>query len=181
MNNINGGDVRFMNIAKALGIIAIVIGHSGSPLQKYVYLYHLSLFYFISGYFFRDEYVQAPLTLIKKRVKTLYLPYISYQIPFLLLHNIFLQIGIYSYSYTYIYTRSDFFENAIKIMAFSSDELLTSLLWFLCSLFFVNILYCIIRLVGTYIRERERFSRSLLYFSYSHSASAPGIKITITS
>ena len=91
-------EVRYTTIAKALGIIAVVIGHSGSPLRPYLYLYHLALFYFVSGYFYRDEYANSPLLLIKKRIKTLYVPYVAYQLVFLSLHNVFMQFQIYTHS-----------------------------------------------------------------------------------
>lgn len=159
MDKLTGSEVRFMSIAKALGIIAVVVGHSGSPLKPYVYLYHLALFYFISGYFFRDEYVHALFTLIKKRVKSLYLPYIFYQFLFLLLHNVLLQISIYSYRDNYLYTWQDFSKNAFKILIFLGDsEQLPSMLWFLSSLFFVNILFYIIRFGSTYFGKRESFT-----------------------
>ncbi len=167
------GDVRFMDIAKAFGIIAIVVGHSDSPLKPYVYLYHLALFYFISGYFFRDEYIQAPFTFIKKRMKSLYLPYISYQLPFLLLHNLLLQIGIYSYLYDHSYTLREFFTNAIQIMTFlGSNEQLLQPLWFLFSLFFVALLFLTIRIAGTYLGKREWFTFIAVLFLFSFGIGA---------
>ena len=42
-------DRMFWNIVKAIGIISIVIGHSCEHLVKFVYFYHLAIFFFIGG------------------------------------------------------------------------------------------------------------------------------------
>lgn len=41
-----------MNIMKALGIVAVVLGHTAFPYMRIVYSYHMALFFFIAGYFF---------------------------------------------------------------------------------------------------------------------------------
>ena len=53
------GHNRQISIAKAIGIILMVTGHSGCPeyLHDFIYLFHMPLFYFLSAYFFRDEKV----------------------------------------------------------------------------------------------------------------------------
>jgi fucose 4-O-acetylase-like acetyltransferase len=56
-----------MNIAKAIGIMAVVIGHSNSPIDNFIYLWHMPLFFFISGYFYKDNYTFNIKLLIKKR------------------------------------------------------------------------------------------------------------------
>ena len=50
--------IDYMDILKALAIIAVVIGHCDSPhpLYNFIYLYHMPLFFFISGYFYKNEY-----------------------------------------------------------------------------------------------------------------------------
>lgn len=47
-----------ISIAKALGIILMVVGHSGCPeiLARFIYLFHMPLFFFCSGYFFTPPY-----------------------------------------------------------------------------------------------------------------------------
>ena len=50
-------DRKFWNIMKGIGIICVVVGHSGSWLTPYVYMFHMVLFVFISGYLFNERYV----------------------------------------------------------------------------------------------------------------------------
>jgi acyltransferase len=46
-------------IAKALGIILVVIGHSTynagyqDEVKKFIYMFHMPLFFILSGYFFK--------------------------------------------------------------------------------------------------------------------------------
>lgn len=41
---------------KAIGIILMVMGHSGSPITLWIYLFHMSLFFIISGYCIKEYY-----------------------------------------------------------------------------------------------------------------------------
>ena len=41
----------YWDIVKGWGIIAIVLGHTGYFAGAFVYLFHLALFFFITGYF----------------------------------------------------------------------------------------------------------------------------------
>ena len=64
---------NYITIAKALGIIFMVIGHShiNEYVRSFVYLFHMPLFFFCSGYFFRTE---EPLFIaLKKRFNRLYI------------------------------------------------------------------------------------------------------------
>ena len=46
-----------LSILKGFGIILMVVGHSGAPdlLHDFVYLFHMALFYYASGYFFKPD------------------------------------------------------------------------------------------------------------------------------
>ena len=44
--------ISYMDIAKALGIILVVIGHADSKFSNIIFLFHMQLFFFISGYFY---------------------------------------------------------------------------------------------------------------------------------
>ena len=84
-----------MNIIKALAIIAMVVGHSRGPWVANVYLYHMALFIFVSGYFYNEKYSENPKELIIKRFKSLYIPFLKFNFfilifKILILENIFL-------------------------------------------------------------------------------------------
>ena len=47
-----------IDIIKALGIIGMVMGHSGSPITKVIYLFHMAVFFMVTGYLWNgDKYV----------------------------------------------------------------------------------------------------------------------------
>lgn len=67
-------------ILSALAIIMIVAGHIGYDILTVgglfpYYSFHVQLFLFISGYFYREEEEEHPLLYIKKKAKRLLLPY----------------------------------------------------------------------------------------------------------
>lgn len=62
-----------IDIARGIAIICIVLGHLGNPtINRFVYTFHVPIFYLISGYFFREEKLQNS---IRRRAKSLLLPY----------------------------------------------------------------------------------------------------------
>lgn len=137
--------ITYINIAKALGIILVVIGHSISPVNRLIYLFHMPLFFFISGYLYRDSYSLEPIELGIKRLKSLYFPYIKYQLFFLVLHNIFFELNIYNKEINKIkpYSMKELLIHIHNILTFHGSELMGAALWFLPALFMVNVLFCL--------------------------------------
>lgn len=121
-----------MDILKALAIIAVVIGHSGSPspIYNFIYLYHMPLFFFISGYFYKNEYSNDISLLIKKRIKSLYIPFVAYEVLFLSLHNMFFNLNIYNNvvgfkdSVEHLYSLQDMIDAFRSILFFQGTETL---------------------------------------------------------
>ena len=73
-------DCNSITIAKAIGIILMVAGHSGCPqmLSKLIYLFHMPLFFFCLGVFFwkLNNYSDA-LTILGKRMKGVYITFVE--------------------------------------------------------------------------------------------------------
>lgn len=139
--------INYMDILKGLAIIAVVMGHCGAIGSQIIYLFHIPLFFFISGYFYKEIYSNSSFDLFGKRIKTLYLPFIKYEIIFLLIHNIFYRIGFYNLNANVAvkaYTISDIIKNIIHILMFDGTELLLSPFWFISALFIVTMIFCLI-------------------------------------
>lgn len=66
-----------INVLKALAIMIIVSGHLEFSLIPFFppYSYHMALFFFISGYLFKEEYLDKVQDFIVKRTKSLLAPY----------------------------------------------------------------------------------------------------------
>jgi fucose 4-O-acetylase-like acetyltransferase len=142
---------RYWDILKGLGIIAVVVGHSGSPLVPFVYMYHIALFFFISGHFYNDVYSSDPSLLVAKRVKSLYWPFVSYGLVVLALHNLLLSVNMLSsvaepgIISTRAYGIIDTLRMGEEIVTLRNTEQLLGAMWFLPSLLVTNVLFCIIR------------------------------------
>ncbi len=69
-----------VNVLKALAIMIIVSGHLEFSLIPMFppYSFHLALFFFISGYLFKEKYLDSVQEFIVKKVKSLLVPYYLY-------------------------------------------------------------------------------------------------------
>ena len=74
-----------VNVLKALAILLVVSGHlEFSLLGMFTpYSFQLALFFFISGYLFKDKYLDDVFTFIKRRVRSLLVPYFLYNVFYL--------------------------------------------------------------------------------------------------
>lgn len=148
---------RSIDIVKGIGIILMVVGHSGCPkwLHDFIYAFHMPLFFICSGYFYKPiTTIEGLFTFWKKRFKGLYLPYIKWSILFLLLHNVFYRLNIYSDSYGYLGSTSSLYDFKdvvvrLKDILFSMEghEELLGGFWFLRVLLFASLGYSIIDLL----------------------------------
>lgn len=139
-----------IDILKAIGIILVVIGHSGFCGWGYnfIYSFHMPLFFIASGYFFNAKYLDNKKMYIKKKIQDLYIPFVKYSIIFLLLHNLFIDIGLLSESYGYLnavshyYDYKDIIRKTLNIvLRMSPSEYVLGAFWFLRSLFVGLILF----------------------------------------
>ncbi len=49
---------KTLDVLKGIGIILMVVGHSGSRLANFIYLFHMALFFMASGYVWNDKKVK---------------------------------------------------------------------------------------------------------------------------
>jgi len=119
-------------------------------------LFHMPLFFFLSGYLYQDKYSTEPFTFIKNRIKSLYVPFVKYSLLFLLLHNLFVKLNIYSEPNFYTLTR--FLREVFNIITFGGTEKLLGIFWFITALYWVNVIYCFIRYFTSKIpKSRNEF------------------------
>lgn len=74
-------------ILSALAIMMIVAGHAGYDILTVggmfpYYSFHVPLFMFISGYFYREEEEEQPRLYLKKKVKRLLVPYLIWNVVY---------------------------------------------------------------------------------------------------
>ena len=138
----------------------MVIGHSGCPeiLNRFLYSFHMPLFFICSGYFFREIYDKKSLNIFcQKRIKGLYVPYIKWSLFFIILHNTFLHLNIYNdLSNSTVYTFHDVIKQIAKALLMTDYELLIRPFWFIKELLFASLLVAIISLFRNHYFPRVR-------------------------
>jgi acyltransferase len=154
----------WIDTLKGIGIILVVIGHLSANkydnLVRYIYSFHMPLFFFISGYLFNlNKYREVPLKFLQKKVKTLLLPYLTFTVisyDFYMICDFLLRVyqpAIYNEN---ILGKGIYF-NLINIFL-TQKELINTPLWFLLCLFTVEILFYLIS------RKYYKSQNNILYF-----------------
>ena len=78
---------KSIDIAKGIGIILVVYGHMNCPIKNEIYLFHMPLFFFLSGYFFSAKDTIKPF--LKKKIKAILFPAIFFYIlSFFIIYSI---------------------------------------------------------------------------------------------
>jgi len=131
-------------IAKAIGIILMVLCHTwfSVPIEKWVLMFHMPLFYFFSGYCMSwNSLNEGFFIFLKKRIKGLYLPWLKWGLVFLIFHNFFYEIHIYDGVYGYngvpshLYSIKEILGKALRIiLIMTENEQLLGGYWFLRTL-----------------------------------------------
>lgn len=131
-----------VTIAKAIAIILMVMGHSGCPgsINHYLGMIIMPLFFFMSGYCFKEIYLEAPKEYIQKRIKGVYWPYIKWGIFFLLITNLLVSSQILPESERISNSQ---YPPIIGNILFSMKGVNSMLggYWFLNSLFFGSLIF----------------------------------------
>ena len=160
-----------LDILKGIGIILMVIGHSGCPqwIHNVIYSFHMPLFFIASGWFFNEESLDYKKNYTQKKFKGLYLPYLKWSIIFLLLHDVFFFLGIINSSYGYKgtvekwYDVNDLFSHFVNITFRMTDyDGLIGTYWFMRSLFIGSLLFCFGSSIMRRITKRNTFASILI-------------------
>lgn len=125
-----------ISIAKAIGIILMVVGHvydKESWGVHFIYMFHMPLFFVLSGYFFKaPQNFKELLMFTKKKLIGLYLPYLLWSILFVFLHNVLLEFGVGEDTYGW---NTTFVCVCRSALTFVTTERILVGFWFLKALF----------------------------------------------
>ena len=80
-----------VDIAKGVGILFVVIGHCHIPIEKEIFVFHLPVFFFIAGFFFRMESYKE---FAWKKFRTLLVPAAFFYLLGLVINNSSLKFEI---------------------------------------------------------------------------------------
>ena len=139
-----------VSFAKGICIMLMVLGHTFFSAYGYalIYMFHMPLFFFISGYCFRDNHLEDFWNYAQKRFRKIYIPFVKYCLIFLLLHNVFFHLNIYNDVFGFegdvsqLYGVSDYVKKTFLIFfCLSGNEQLLGGYWFLHTMFFASFIF----------------------------------------
>lgn len=173
-----------MDIVKGIGIILIILGHSSFPYTHFLYLFHLAIFFIVSGYFFKEDYVKDKECLKKfivNKIKRLYLPFVIGNIICVLLNNFFIDINFYNNVTHSYYTIKELPINILKVILFRGHTEMLGATWFLPILFIITVVYAIIEYLMNKYQNKNRnivqLTISIIFLVVGYYFSIKNIKI----
>ena len=143
----NQSRVEFIDLFRAFGIILMIMGHIkfGGCFDKWIHGFHMPMFFFISGWFFKTQKNIGEK--IAKKARTLLVPYVCFELLQWMVLMLF--IPEYRGPQTLLYV---FTENTHKIMIENGTFGISPIpgaMWFLTAAFFAEKIYILIeRILG---------------------------------
>jgi len=139
---------------RGLGILLMVLGHSGFAGTEFIYLFHMALFFMLSGWLYKPE-AGASLPGLRRfaegRVRGLWLPFVLANTFFTLFQNLFLRLGILTNDPRILelpgqithgpVTVKDIIGRTVHWCLLDGGTQLGGALWFFCVLFVLSLLY----------------------------------------
>lgn len=130
--------IKWLDAAKGIGIIFVVLGHTSipEPLANYIWSFHIPLFFLLSGYLFGMRKPARFKPHLVGKVRTLLIPYTAF---FIMLYVYYFALGS-----RYGEASSMGLTMPLKGFFYSSGNLLDGFftpLWFLTCLFTVEVMF----------------------------------------
>lgn len=142
--------IDYLDVAKGIGIFLVVWAHAGGVFSKYIYQFHMPLFFLISGYLYHSNSSVKEFTI--RKVKSIYIPFAFWNCMGLTFRYL---IGIANFSIkSYILT----------ILTLSKDGTFFGATWFLGALFVISVLY---RILDEILKSYSHRHLMLLFFFVS--------------
>ena len=140
---------------RGIGIVLMVLGHSGFRGTDFIYLFHMALFFMLSGWLFSLR--GGPVHFIKRKAVTLWLPFVLANTAFTVLNNLFLKLNILTSDERILQvpgnavhtpvTVKDVIGRTVHWCVFDGGTQLGGAMWFIQALFQVSILYALVEFI----------------------------------
>ena len=158
--------IDWIDTLKGLGMFFVIWGHcfsTGTPIRKYIYSFHMPLFFFLSGLTCQNNFKLNTKDFIIKKIKTLLIPYLIINIVSILIIYIFSLFGLMNFKSLTEYFLGIIYSHT-RIFTMPSNHT-----WFITSLFLIEIMFYFIQ---KYIKkdwQRVSISFILALISYINS------------
>lgn len=116
----------YMDLAKGIGILAVILGHvyKNTVFGTLLYSFHLPLFFLISGYFF--HYIPDFWVFLKKKLRNYLIPYAG--------------CSLFLAAFYFVYSKGDLTSTGELLLKFVVQKRYSTL-WFLAALLLAEILF----------------------------------------
>lgn len=94
---------NYIDVIKGVGIFSVVIGHAfntrnfysdgAEMIRRFVYLYHLPIFFFCAGCFYR---FRKPEVFFLKLIRRYYLPFVAIEFFSIVLYPLWASLGVFN-------------------------------------------------------------------------------------
>lgn len=169
---------KYVDIVKGICIVCVVFVHINIITQEYqgikdatqniISQFFLSSFFIIMGFYLKD--LNRPKEFINKKVKKWYIKLIIYYIPFVLLHNLFINMGIYDLNQIYddkmmtMYSNKTMIIKVFESLLLMGREPLLGAMWFFIVQIIALLGLTIIVNILTKIAKRYKINHNKLIF-----------------
>lgn len=147
------------SIMKGIAIASVVVGHCTQVpfIESFVNQYHLAIFFFVSGYFFKEKYLEEKRVFIHKKFKSLYIPFVISGLFLLLLHPLLRAIHVFDYDTSWKTTFTELYYLTLRL---SSHDPLMGAMWFCSALLEVSLIAFVI----FYLTKTSSIKRRTFFF-----------------
>lgn len=148
---------EYWDIVKGIGIILVVVGHFCWNMTRYIYLFHLPLFFFVSGYLYNEvKYGDKPYLNVASRLKSSWMKYVLVFWVLIWTHNIWIETKI-AWVYPGIYDLSDIAREMVEALFGQGGESFGITLWFVP----VSVIStCLLGFIVSFSRNVQRITNS---------------------
>lgn len=169
---------KYVDIVKGICIICVVFVHISvvipeiqvidNAIRNIISQFFLSSFFIITGFYLKN--LDKPKEFINKKVKKWYIKLIIYYVPFVLLHNLFINMGIYDLNKMYsdkimmVYSAKTMIVKLFETLLLMGREPLLGAMWFFIVQIMALLGLTIIVSILTKIAKRYKMNASGLIF-----------------
>lgn len=130
-----------IDIMKGILIFLVVMAHAqiNETAHRFIYLFHMSVFFMISGFLWRNSQRKEFREILFRKTKSLYVPYVLCNLMYLVVFIV--MPGLFDTYPLKEVTVSGVFQLVVKILLLRGRCSLTGLTWFIAVLFLSTVAY----------------------------------------
>lgn len=153
-------------ILQTIGIILVVLGHKGG-IELFdewfpMYSFHMPLFVFISGYFYKIGSTDNIIKFIKSKTNRLLIPYFIWNFIYGVIYTLLFKLGIIDYS-SHGASLINFESLFISPFIHGHQFVFNLATWFVLILFLIQVTYTIFRKIFKYIAFSNEYLIMIIF------------------